>query len=43
MLELRDLTYQAATAPEPILHGLNLLLAPGRPNLVAGQSGCGYR
>ena len=41
MLELRDLTYQAATAPEPILHGLNLRLAPGRPNLVAGQSGCG--
>ena len=41
VLELRDLTYQAATAPEPILHGLNLRLAPGRPNLVAGQSGCG--
>lgn len=41
MLELRDLTYQAATAPEPILAGLNLRLEPGRPNLVAGQSGCG--
>ena len=41
VLELHDLTYQAATAPEPILHGLNLRLAPGRPNLVAGQSGCG--
>jgi len=41
VLELRDLTYQAATAPEPVLAGLNLRLEPGRPNLVAGQSGCG--
>ena len=41
MLELRDLTYQAATAPEPLLRGLNLRLEPGRPNLVAGRSGCG--
>ncbi len=41
MLELRDLTYQAATAPEAILAGLHLRLEPGRPNLVAGQSGCG--
>ena len=41
MLELRDLTYQAATAPEPILRGLNLRLEPGQPTLVAGSSGCG--
>ena len=41
VLELRDLTYQAATAPEPILRGLNLQLEPGRPTLVAGRSGCG--
>ncbi len=41
VLELRDLTYQAATAPEPLLRGLNLRLEPGRPNLVAGSSGCG--
>ena len=41
MLELRDLTYQVATAPEPILRGLNLRLEAGRPTLVAGSSGCG--
>jgi energy-coupling factor transport system ATP-binding protein len=41
VLELRDLTYQAATAPEPVLRGLSLRLEPGRPNLVAGRSGCG--
>ncbi|MFM8260453.1 MAG: ABC transporter ATP-binding protein [Vulcanococcus sp.] len=41
MLELRNLRYQAATAPEPVLRGVNLRLGPGEPALVAGRSGSG--
>ena len=41
MLELRDLSYQSATAAEPVLRQINLQLAVGTPALVAGASGCG--
>ena len=41
MLELRCLRYQAATAPEPVLRDLNLLLGAGEPALIAGRSGSG--
>jgi energy-coupling factor transport system ATP-binding protein len=41
MLELRDLSYQSATAASPVLRQINLQLAIGAPALVAGPSGCG--
>jgi energy-coupling factor transport system ATP-binding protein len=41
MLELRDLSYQSATAASPVLRQINLKLALGAPALVAGPSGCG--
>jgi energy-coupling factor transport system ATP-binding protein len=41
MLELRSLRYHAATAPEPVLRGVNLNLEPARLTLVAGRSGSG--
>ena len=41
MLELRDLSYQSATAASPVLRQINLQLALGAPALVAGSSGCG--
>jgi ABC-type lipoprotein export system ATPase subunit len=41
MLELRDLSYQSATAASPVLRQINLQLALGTPGLVAGPSGCG--
>jgi energy-coupling factor transport system ATP-binding protein len=41
MLELRDLSYQSATAASPVLRQINLQLALGTPALVAGPSGCG--
>jgi len=41
MLELRDLSYQSATAASPVLRQINLQLTIGAPALVAGPSGCG--
>ena len=41
MLELRDLSYQSATAASPVLCQINLQLAIVAPALVAGPSGCG--
>ena len=41
MLELRDVSYQSATAASPVLRQINLQLAIGAPALVAGPSGCG--
>jgi energy-coupling factor transport system ATP-binding protein len=41
MLELRSLHYHPATAPEPVLRGLDLQLQVGQPALVAGRSGSG--
>jgi energy-coupling factor transport system ATP-binding protein len=41
MLELRDVSYQSATAASPVLRQINLQLALGTPALVAGPSGCG--
>jgi len=41
MLELRDVSYQSATAASPVLRQINLQLAIGAPVLVAGPSGCG--
>jgi energy-coupling factor transport system ATP-binding protein len=41
MLELRDVSYQSATAASPALRQINLQLALGTPALVAGPSGCG--
>jgi energy-coupling factor transport system ATP-binding protein len=41
MLELRDVSYQSATAASPVLRQINLQLTIGAPALVAGPSGCG--
>ncbi|MEB3326387.1 MAG: ABC transporter ATP-binding protein [Synechococcus sp.] len=41
MLELCNLRYQAATAAHPLLRGVSLQLAEGRPALLAGGSGSG--
>ncbi|MFM7634154.1 MAG: ABC transporter ATP-binding protein [Cyanobacteriota bacterium] len=41
MLELVGLRYQPATVRQPVLEQVDLRLAPGRPVLVAGRSGCG--
>ncbi|KRO93335.1 MAG: energy-coupling factor ABC transporter ATP-binding protein [Prochlorococcaceae cyanobacterium MAG_34] len=41
MLELRNVSYQPATAVAPVLCGVSLSLAVGRPSLVAGRSGSG--
>jgi len=41
MLDLEGIRYQSATAPEPVLKGIDLQLAPGQLGLVAGRSGCG--
>jgi energy-coupling factor transport system ATP-binding protein len=41
MLETRALGYHPATAPQPLLEGLNLRLPIGEPVLVAGRSGSG--
>jgi len=41
MLELQGLRYHPATAPRPVLDGLDLRLETGAPVLVAGRSGSG--
>ena len=41
MLELRNVSYQPATAVAPVLCGVSLTLAVGRASLVAGRSGSG--
>jgi len=41
MLELRNVSYQPATAVAPVLCGVSLSLAVGRASLVAGRSGSG--
>ena len=41
MLELQRIDYVPATASEPILRGVELCAAPGRPVLVSGESGSG--
>ena len=41
MLELDGIRYQSATAPEAVLDGIDLQLAPGQLGLVAGRSGSG--
>ncbi|WP_413440110.1 ABC transporter ATP-binding protein [Synechococcus sp. MIT S1220] len=41
MLQLQQIHYAPATASEPILRGIELYAAPGRPVLVAGESGSG--
>jgi energy-coupling factor transport system ATP-binding protein len=41
MLETRALGYHPATAPRPLLEGLDLRLPVGEPVLVAGRSGSG--
>ena len=41
MLQLQQIHYAPATAREPILRGIELRAAAGRPVLVAGESGSG--
>ena len=41
MLALSSLRYQPATAPVPVLQGVDLELTAGQPALVAGRSGSG--
>lgn len=41
MLELQAVSYHPATAPEPLLRGVDLRLPVGEPALVAGPSGSG--
>lgn len=41
MLELQQIDYAPATASEPILRGIELCATPGRPVLIAGESGSG--
>ena len=41
MLQLQGIRYQSATAPTPVLDGVDLQLAPGQLGLVAGRSGSG--
>ncbi|MEB3243641.1 MAG: ABC transporter ATP-binding protein [Cyanobacteriota bacterium] len=41
MLELQSVRCHPATAAQPVLHDINLHLAPGAPTLVAGRSGSG--
>ncbi|MFM7268063.1 MAG: ABC transporter ATP-binding protein [Cyanobium sp.] len=41
MLELRGIRYHPATAREPVLREIGLVLASGEPRLVAGRSGSG--
>ena len=41
MLQLDGIRYQSATAPAPVLDGIDLDLSPGQLGLVAGRSGSG--
>ena len=41
MLELQQIDYAPATASEPNLRGIELCATPGRPVLIAGESGSG--